>query len=385
MEETMQHQKPRSRSTGKHFTRLFACLFLALSCLVSVAQTITGSATGTVTDSTGAVVTGAAITVLNTSTGVTFATVTNKDGIYVVRFLPVGPYTVKVEASGFAAKTIGPFTLEVAQEARINATLGAEMLNTNVVVNTAPPILQAESSSSGDTITGATATEIPLQARNFASLATLAAGAISVTPKSQNSVARSGSGGGFYVNGNREQSNNYTLDGADINEAIDDYIGYSPNVDALDQVRIITGDATAEYGNANGGQVVMVTKSGANKFHGNAFEFLENTALNANSWVNKHTIPISPTPQLDRSQFGEPWGPYFAQQTVFLCRLPRITSAHYNCRFAECSECCHASRIRPCQREDLDDPQPGGSVFTGTPRNLPPSKCNWNWKIWVNQ
>jgi hypothetical protein len=147
------------------------------------------------------------------------------------------------------------------------------------------------------------------------------AGAVTPNPQAQNMVGRAGYNGGFFVNGNREQTNNYTLDGADINEAIDNYIGYSPNVDAIGELHVITGNATAEYGNANGGQVVMVTKSGTNQFHGNAFWFLENTNLNANSWTNKHTADksaIGPTPALNRSIFGGTFGgPIFRDRLFF--------------------------------------------------------------------
>ena len=127
----------------------------------------------------------------------------------------------------------------------------------------------------------------------------------------QNSIQRSAYNGGFNINGNREQSNNYTLDGMDINEAIDNYIGYSPNVDALGEIHIISGNATAEYGNANGGQVVMITKSGTNQFHGNAFWFIENTNLNANSWTNKNTpnpADFGAVPTLNRGIFGGTFG-----------------------------------------------------------------------------
>ena len=290
--------------------------FLAI-CSLSFAQTITGSITGTVTDTSGAIVSGAHVTAKNTATGVAFPTTTNGAGIYTLRFLPIGPYTVSVEAQGFSKSTTSPFTLEVDQEARVDAKLNVGQVSQAVTVTGSSPILNTENPTTGDTITAATATEVPLQARNFSSLTLLVAGAITPNPSAQNSVARSGYNGGFFVNGNREQTNNYTLDGADINEAIDNYIGYSPNVDALGELRVITGDATAEYGNANGGQVVMVTKSGTNQFHGNAYWFLENQNLNADSWVNKHFGTITPTNPLNRSIFGGTLGGPIKRDKLF--------------------------------------------------------------------
>jgi hypothetical protein len=273
-----------------------------LACAPSFAQTITGSITGTVTDPSGAVVPGAKVIATNVLTGVTTPTTTNPSGIYSLHFLQIGQYKVTVESSSFASQTTSVFTLEVDQEARVNIGLKIGATSSTVVVTDTAPILNTENATTGDTITAAAATDLPVQARNFSSLTLLVAGAISPNPQALDNVGRSQYNGGFNVNGNREQSNNYTLDGADINEAIDNYIGYSPNVDALGEVRIITGNATAEYGNANGGQVVMVTKSGTNHFHGNAFFFGENQNLNANTWLAKQSG--SPRAPLNRAIFG---------------------------------------------------------------------------------
>ncbi|WP_158820650.1 TonB-dependent receptor [Granulicella sp. S156] len=282
-------------------------LVLALAaCIPSFAQTITGSITGTVTDPSGAVVPGAKVTVTNVLTGVTTPTTSNPSGIYAVHFLQIGQYKITVESPSFASQTTSVFTLEVDQEARVNIGLKINATTSTVIVTDTAPILNTENATTGDTITAEAATELPVQSRNFSSLTLLVAGAISPNPQALDNVGRGAYNGGFDVNGNREQSNNYTLDGADINEAIDNYIGYSPNVDALGEVRIITGNSTAEYGNANGGQVVMVTKSGTNQFHGNAFFFGENQNLNANTWAAKHgNAPRAP---FNRAMFGGTFG-----------------------------------------------------------------------------
>ncbi|MGI4757604.1 MAG: carboxypeptidase regulatory-like domain-containing protein [Janthinobacterium lividum] len=272
-----------------------------------LAQTITGSVTGTVTDPTGAVVPNATVTATNVQTGVSTPTQTNSQGIYNIRFLQIGRYKVTTEASGFSRQTTAEFGLEVQQEARIDVKVSTGSDVQTITVTDTAPIINTEDPTTGATITAAQATELPLQARNFSSLTTLVAGAVATAPANANNVGRPTYNSGFFVNGNREQSNNYTLDGVDINDAIDNYINYSPNVDAIGELHIISGNATAEYGNANGGQVVMVTKSGTNSLHGNAFWFLENTKLNANSWANKHTPDLAsrgPVPDLNRSIFG---------------------------------------------------------------------------------
>ena len=303
--------------------RIYLCSLFALllSCSMAWGQAITGSITGTVLDSSGAAVDGAKVTAINVDTGVQTPTTTNANGIYTIHYLQIGHYKVSVMVQGFAPTSAGPFSLEVSQEAKVDINLTVGSVNESVVVSSAAPILDTQNATTGDTITATQATELPLQARNFSSLTTLIAGAVTPNPAAQNNVGRSNYNGGFDVNGNREQSNNYTLDGADINEAIDNYIGYSPNVDAIGELHIISGNATAEYGNANGGQVVMVTKSGTNEFHGDAFWFLENTNFNANSWSNKHTpnpADFGAVPSLDRSMFGGTLGgPIFRDRLFF--------------------------------------------------------------------
>lgn len=299
---------------------LYSLFILLVSCSIAMGQTITGSVTGTVTDASGAAVNAAKVTATNVDTGVETPTTTTADGVYVLRFLQIGHYKLSIEAQGFGSAAVGPFSLEVGQEAKVDVKLKVGSINEEVVVTTAAPILNTENPSTGTAITAAVATELPLQARNFSSLTTLTAGSVATTPANANNVGRPTYNSGFFVNGNREQTNNYTLDGVDINDAIDNYINYSPNVDAIGELHIISGNATAEYGNANGGQVVMVTKSGTNTFHGNAFWFLENTNMNANSWANKHTpdkSAIGPVPSLDRSIFGGTLGGPIIRDRLF--------------------------------------------------------------------
>lgn len=285
---------------------LLALLLVTLSGAPVFAQTITGSITGTVTDPSGAVISGARVTATNVLTNVVTPAVTNASGIYSLQFLQIGRYKVQVQASGFAPQDTSVFELEADQIAKIDIALQVGGSKSSVIVMATSPILKTENASTGGTITGETAVQLPLQSRNFSSLTTLVAGAITPNPMAQDNVGRGSYNGGFFVNGNREQGNNYTLDGADINEAIDNYIGYTPNMDALAEVQIITGDATAEYGNANGGQVVMVTKSGTNRFHGDMFFFGENQNLNANSWGNK--LSGAARSPFNRAMFGATLG-----------------------------------------------------------------------------
>jgi Carboxypeptidase regulatory-like domain/TonB-dependent Receptor Plug Domain/TonB dependent receptor len=261
-------------------------LFL-IPALVSIltpvqAQTITGSITGTVTDPTASVVPNATVTAVNTGTNIANTAQTNDAGIYNIRFLPIGEYRVEVTSQGFRKTVLGPFRVEVGQVARLDVSLEVGEVTQAVEITGIAPILQTETTQTGETISSNTATSLPLQGRNFSSLTLLVPGSVTAAPDEFNSAARQN--GRPFVNGNREQTNNFLLDGADINEHMDNGIGYAPNVDAIAEVRVITGNASAEYGNANGAIVNMTMKSGTNAIHGNLFEFLRNEKFDANDF-----------------------------------------------------------------------------------------------------
>ena len=197
----------------------------------------------------------------------------------------MGQYTVSSENQGFKKTVLGPFTLEVNQIARVDISLEVGDTAQSVEIRDFAPILQTESTQTGDTLTSERLTSIPLNGRNFASLTMLIPGAISTSPNAMNTSGRyQGSGSRPQVNGNREQTNNFLLDGADNNDSIDNRIGYQPNVDALQEVRVITGNGSSEFGNVGGAIVNTTLKSGTNEFHGNVFEFLRNDKLDANGF-----------------------------------------------------------------------------------------------------
>jgi hypothetical protein len=255
------------------------------------AQTITGSVNGTVTDATGSVVPNAQITVTNVDTNVSSKTQTAGDGVYNLRFLQVGRYKVTVEAQGFAPQTLGPFAIEAGQDAKFDAKLGVSGSTQSVDVTAAlVPLLNTENGELGTTLDTRAIDNTPLVGRNFSSLTAYTAGAVITDPTqftNANAIERSTSGGAqASINGNRQQANNYLLDGIEINETINNTIGYNPSPDALDQVRVISANAQAEYGNVNGGDVIALTKSGTNRFHGYGFYYVTDNIWNANTWAN---------------------------------------------------------------------------------------------------
>ncbi len=257
----------------------------------SLAQTITGTVNGVVTDNSGAVLPNATIVVKNIATNVETTAKTNNSGEYSIRFLQIGQYTVTATGPGFKTFVSPPFTLEVNQIAKIDARMetGAATENVNVSGNV-QPILDTEDTTIQSTFTANTIQNLPLNGRNFSSVTMFIPGAVatSIADMSGSSAIErdTGQNGTTSVNGNRNQTNNYLLDGVEINETINNVIGYNPSPDAIENLTVITSNAPAEYGNVNGGDILTILKSGTNKFHGSAFGFLENYNLDANSWAN---------------------------------------------------------------------------------------------------
>jgi len=298
---------------------LGVCLSL---CCPAFAQTITGSITGTVTDATGAVVPGAKVTATNVDTGVSVSDVSNGAGIYSIRFLQIGKYKVQTEAAGFSTQSYGPFSLEIDQVAKVDVKLTVGNASVSVDISSTPvPLLDTEDSTVATTITANTIENVPLSGQNWSTLTLFTPGSIATNPSSfqgagnNNSIERNQNGGGnsqANVNGNRAEGNNYLLDGIEINETLNNLVGYNPNPAALEEIQVISGNAPAEYGNVNGGDVIAVTKSGTNQFHGSASVYLEDSLLDANTWSNKHQasgipIPRNPYTQTQYSAtFGGP-------------------------------------------------------------------------------
>ncbi len=270
---------------------LIACALILFIASSGIAQTITGSINGSVTDSTGAVIGGATVTAKNTATGVETRTTTNGSGDYNIRFLQVGSYTVTIEQKDFTSQRVGPIALELDQAVRVNGqlTVGSAASTVQVIADV-QPLLNTDNSTIKSTFDVGTMQNLPLNGRNFSSVTQFLPGAVATQPSQMtgvNAIERdTNAGGQVSVNGNRNQTNNYLLDGIEINEPVSDVIGYNPSPDAIGSLTVITSNADAEYGNANGGDVIALLKSGTNSFHGGLFGFLENNRLNANTWAN---------------------------------------------------------------------------------------------------
>lgn len=286
---------------------LLTCFFL--SPRASFGQAATGNITGTVTDATGAIVPGAQVVAKNVDTAVESKASTNNSGAYTIRFLPIGNYQVTVTAKGFASQQFPPFALEVNQTAKVDSQLKVgRSSSTTVVTGANSQILNTSDAALGIVMTNKQIETIPLNGRNFSSITLFQPGAVNTDPQGMtgnNAIERNTYNNGIAsINGNRNQANNYTLDGIDLNEGQNNLIAYNPAPDVIQQLQVISANAPAEYGNVNGGDVIVVMKSGTNQFHGSAYGYLENANLDANTWGNKDQVPIIPRNPYTQSIFG---------------------------------------------------------------------------------
>jgi len=268
-------------------------------------QTVTAAIVGTVTDPAGAAVTGAAITATSVERGTTYTAVTNDAGLYRISAIPVGNYTLTVEKSGFSTAARESFVLTVDQVARIDIALKLGHQSETVQVSGMAPILETQTTQVDTVINAATNDELPLASRNYVQLTLLAPGAVSTDPSSfSNGNNTAGYGGRPLINGNREQSNNFMLDGMDNNQVSDNLLAYVPAPDAIEEFNLITNNAPAEFGNFEGGIVNATIKSGTNSFHGDVWEYFRNDVLNANSWENNLPSPHLPKNKIRWNMFG---------------------------------------------------------------------------------
>jgi len=249
-------------------------------------QEVTATITGIVTDPSGAAVVGAKVTAKDLDRGTAFPTTTNGDGFYNFPRLPIGRYEVRAENPGFQTSVQPDITLQLNQSARVDLQLKVGDVNQTVEVTSAAPILQTETTQLGTVIDARTNTQLPLATRNYVQLTLLAPGSVHPNPSGFQNGQTTGNSARPYINGNREQANNFILDGIDNNQVSDNTVGYTPSPDAIQEFNLITQNASAEFGNFMGGIVSTSIKAGRNEFHGNVFEFFRNDKLNANQWSN---------------------------------------------------------------------------------------------------
>src|SRR5436309_10859317 len=268
---------------------VFCAIAVSICCPLLYGQA-TGSFSGTVSDKTGSVITGAKITVTAQSTGLSREAKTDDSGHYLVPVLPVADYTIRVESQGFQPAEQKDLRLQIDEHREINFTLAPGAVTATVEVSATEVTVQTANPTLGQVITQEQVADLPLNGRNFVQLATLTPGTTQET--NPNSFFNAGpssevSARGTYslsVGGSRAQSTDWLLDGNDNNELTAGGISILPSIDAIQEFKVLTYNYSAEYGTRAGPTVLVTTKSGSNTFHGSLFEFFRNTKLDARSF-----------------------------------------------------------------------------------------------------
>ena len=253
------------------------------------AQTGTASITGLVMDETGGALPGVTVTATNQATNVEHVAVTNEAGNYTITPVTVGTYVIKAELAGF--RTVDDRAHCARSQAGRAPRLqdgGRGRLPRPSRLPASSPILQTETTTVGEVLSGNTVQSLPLNGRNTGQLALLLPGTVTYNPRGFTNIGSVNMNRPF-VNGNREQTNNFTVDGLDVNETIDNRVAYQPIPDALAEISVETNNYAADVGNVGGAVISSVIKSGANQFHGNAFEFYRNSDFDANTWENNRS------------------------------------------------------------------------------------------------
>ena len=277
---------------------------------LSSAQDATGRIFGTVYDQQGAVIPEVRITVTNTATRDARSATTNKEGIFQLLALPIGTYKVTADHAGFRTVVSQEQKLSINQALRIDFKMevGAESQTVDVGAEAAP--VETINPTLGQSITGRTLTNMPLNGRDMLDLALLQPG---VTESNDDNAGA----GNYSIAGGRTDSVTFLLDGGNNNDLLDNSNVLDPNPDAIAEFRILTSDYTAEYGRNGGGIISIVTKSGTNQIHGSAFEFIRNRDFDANDYFNKAQVPELPRLDLKRNQFGATLGGHIIKDKAF--------------------------------------------------------------------
>jgi Carboxypeptidase regulatory-like domain len=308
----------------KSFRALHLLLLIICLTIPASPQSTNATLSGVVVDLSGKVITDADIEILNEATGVHYSGKTNGTGIYTVSILPPGQYLVQASKRGFKTLIKPGITLNVQSAVVLNFTLPIGATSESVTVEAGTSLLNTTDASVSTVVDRQFVENMPLNGRSLQSLISLAPGVVQ-TPIPYGSS--SGQSGEFSINGQRTESNSYSVDGVSGNFGVGSNGTYSAgpaglvpnqtalgttqtlaNIDALQEFRISTSTYSAEYGRTPGGQISLQTRSGTDEVHGNLFNYFRNNALDANNWFNDHTSPVTPKTAERQNDFGGTFG-----------------------------------------------------------------------------
>jgi len=262
---------PERHSMRKACPLLLVLALLGFSSSPTWGQEVTADITGSVLDPIGASIVGANITAKDTERQTAYTVLTNTAGVFHIPRIPVGTYELKVGAPGFQTAIYRGITLVLNQTARVDIQLKLGPASETIEVTSTPPLMNTDTAQLSTVIDAHTNVDLPLLSRNYIQLVLLAPGSVHPDPQTLSSGDGPWGAGRPYINGNREQANNFLLDGIDNNQVSDNLVGFTPSVDAIQEFSVITQNASAEFGNFQGGVISTSIKSGTNKYHGAIF------------------------------------------------------------------------------------------------------------------
>jgi hypothetical protein len=308
-------------SFANSFKKTFVMLLLLLALPYAHGQIVGASLSGTITDSVGAAITGATVTLRNEETGIERNQVTGQDGRYAVLSVPVGTYTLRVQKEGFATQDRTGIVLTVGQSAKADVALAVGEVQQEVTVQAVPQAVNLSTQEVSGLVDEQQVKGLPLNGRSFDELMLLNPATVNYTDERSGGtgVSNSSVGNMFVVSGHRPQDNLFLLNGIEytgaslINVTPGGTSGELLGVDAVREFNVVSDAYGAEYGKRTGAQVSIVTASGTNQLHGAAYEFLRNSALDARNYFDQPKIP-----EFQRNQYGVALGGPIRKNTLFL-------------------------------------------------------------------
>ncbi|MFZ0339330.1 MAG: TonB-dependent receptor [Terracidiphilus sp.] len=310
------------------FTRFSVFVFLLAACAFGAWGQSTASLSGTVTDPSGAVVPSALVTVHSLATGADRVVKTDSAGLYVVPSLQPGDYKVQAVATGFSAYTVPKVTLDVDRAVTVNMHLAISTAGETVQVQGAVQEIEAQTITVGQVIDNTSVQDLPLNGRHFLDLTVLTPGSVVAdTAGSLTATSRGLGANAFMTAGNREDSINFQINGINLNDISQNQITFQPSISTTSEFKIDNSTFSAEYGRSDGSIVTVATRSGTDKFHGEAFDYFRNEALDARNYFNRGFNPATGLPlvantgdkaPLKRDNFGgSAGGPILRGHTFF--------------------------------------------------------------------
>jgi hypothetical protein len=313
----------KSKKLTASFAILVTLFFSLMAGVVAHAQVTGATLSGTITDPSGGVVANATVSATNTATATTRNAMSDSAGLYTIANLVPGVYEVRVSLTGFSTAVQSNLALAVGQQQQLNFGLKVGQAATTVQVTEAAPQIDLTSSALSGQVESETVRELPLNGRDWTSLAVLQPGVKPIETQMAFATSARGNrgfGGELTVSGQRSTFNNYRIDGIVVSDyamaSPGNVIGVVLGVDSVQEFQVLTGGFPAEYGRATGGVVNAITRSGTNQFHGTVFEFLRNSALDANDYFSR--AAGTPKPPFKRNQFGVAAGVPIIKDRLFV-------------------------------------------------------------------